>query len=288
MNVEKSINLLKMVGLTPKEILRYDIDVVDDLLYHTKDFKSGTIQIGGNLNIEFDGSIYKFHKLKQDDRYIYSFRQNRKNGSSNCIVIIIDPLLKYAYLENISNVTGCFEKGKVIDKDGDRLVRLAMEVLRKIKSKHEITHILLRDNSMKTINTYNITLRYLSYLTKGRTYYNKFGFIPCDTKPDGTIVVDKDRTKELLKQSKWYLSLDTNDIKYDQNKLYNFINKTQHHLVKLFIENMNEYSGKFKEFVKKISYDYKFSPILDDLLKYFVRSLKLDIPHRLCLKIFDE
>ena len=285
MNVEKSINLLKMAGLTPKEILRYDIDVVDDLLYHTKDFKSGTIQIGGNLNIEFDGSIYKFHKLKQDDRYIYSFRQNRKNGSSNCIVIIIDPLLKYAYLENISNVTGCFEKGKVIDKDGDRLVRLAMEVLRKIKSKHEITHILLRDNSMKTINTYNITLRYLSYLTKGRTYYNKFGFIPCHVSVDDEIYVDQKLFKKIVNQTTQYLSLKTKDIKFDSNELYEMVKKEKHHMVKSFIKAIGQHNGKFCDFMKEISYDKKFSPILQHLLSYFVSLIGLDIPQRLCLNI---
>ena len=284
----KFANIMKKSGLTANEAWHLIQFSEEDLVKYKKSFNEFNMnnQTGGSSkSIKYKGTKYVFQQSIDGDRYMISLRQNMNPNMSECLLILIDPLDNYAYVENISNLEGCLQRGIVTNKGGNDLVKLMILYLHKVKDKYNIKYIKLSDTATKYINGESIVLRNLMYLTKGYTWYEKFGFIPCYVNNKGKIKFSYDKYKNVKIQLDAYTKktlneLDTVLIKKELLDEDNQIEVKA--LTKLIRKNPTKL---IKDFVNDISKNPLYAKILNDLFRYIIDILDLRIHQSLCADI---
>ena len=289
----KFMRILKRAGLTSGEIFHFimfnegDLDKYKESFYDydmTKKQQKG----GSNRSIKYNGQKYTFIKEKDDTgRYIFTLRQNiKKINADVCILVIIDLQYNYAYVENISNLEGCLKRGIITNKGGNELMKLLINYLYKIKDKYKLKYIQLRDNSTKYINGERIILKNLMYLTQGRTWYEKYGFIPCQLDTMDKIIFDKNDYKKKLKQWKLYVTKTIKDLMITEKKIKSiFLNYDERKAKLFFIKIVENENMLVRDFILMISKDVSLISMLNAFMIKVISKFKLDIAKSVCADI---
>jgi len=241
---------------------------------------------GAYRTIEYKDRRYRFMKEKSDYSVIYTLKQNENDGNDACIVIMVDPTLDHAYIYNISNIEGCLKKGMIMNKGGKELMNIATKLVYAIKDKYNIDYIQLMDNATVYIREERIILRYLRYLTKGKTWYEKFGYVPCEFDiVSGKTYIDNDFKSRLNKQTVLYMKKKVKDIQIDKSKMYEIIGEHNKKRIKELIQSMkNNMDVMISMYIKEICLKY-YLDILNGFMRYIVKILSLDISHTVCVKL---
>ena len=131
------------------------------------------------INLEFE----RFYDDGQEIIYISNIIDGKKTlDCDGCITIQIDKKLKQAVIQGVTtNIFKCFEDDDFqLKNPGNFYIKLAIKFLIKYKNKFGIKQIQLTDNAMINCHNKKFNLSDFLYLTKGHTFYGKFGFEPKD------------------------------------------------------------------------------------------------------------
>jgi hypothetical protein len=247
-------------------------------------------QRGGStkqIKVNYNGEEFIFENPYGDLVYfLYSI--DGKDGM--CLIISINQEDKIANINNLNADTlKCGDT--IMDNQGTHLLKVGIKFLIENKHKFKINSIRLKDNAYINCRTkklnkpIQINLSSFLLLTKGYTFYGKYGFEPLD---ENYKKLEYRLIKKLKKLKIENLEFDK-IIKfiYKKNKKYNYI-KTIH------IDKFKEYYENFKD---KYYYDFmsnyfhKNNPsscIIFDLMKneliYRIKknsSIDIDIKHNI-------
>lgn len=144
-------------------------------------------QYGGAKQINFKYDKYTFIVYQDEDEYNINFSIHNNNNIDNpliCAHIFIPKDERFAYIQNISNYDNCTLEGLPKTKGGSIILQGVLSFIDSISKKYKLKYIQLKDNSYlycKSIKK-NIPLSSLYMLSRGSTWYYKYGFIPFDEK----------------------------------------------------------------------------------------------------------
>jgi len=132
-----------------------------------------------NISIIYKKVEYTF-KIYHDKEiaYYYLFRTNDSNKNLACLHIIVDKNNNICEIHNIFYHKDCMPSAEMNDKTGSTLIKIALNLIDKIKYKYEIKYIYLTDNSKKICKNKEIELHKMLTLLTGTTWYGKYGFVP--------------------------------------------------------------------------------------------------------------
>jgi len=256
-------------------------DIIDDELIGGAKVKT--------TKFKYKNNTFNFEETTEDNLVfikIHSF-----DGMNECIFIIIDKSMNIAILQSISNFPECVKGNLTQGGIGSLLLQVVIKFLKTYKDNYEINKIVLKDNSHKTCPNYGyIDLSSLYFLTKGDTWYGKYGFKPYDStneKPDKVGIKQYKKNQEiinniLLKDVPQIKSYIINACKklnmYEKNcdQLLTIYNKyiKQDTKLKNFLKDFVTYYNKtcsiFKEFYKELENDI-------GLIDFNGRSFYLDL-----------
>ena len=289
-NYSKFINVLQASGLTIQEakyMVQFDGEGLDRYKDKFYDYNVKNAQVGGSRkSIKYNGKKYKFEKV--EDMYgklMFTLRQDITSGSDECIHISIEPSYNYAYIDDISNLEGCLRKGIITNKGGNDLLKILILLIYQIKDKYNLKYIQLRDNSTKYINGERIVLRNLMYLTKGRTWYEKFGFISCSIDTEGRMNFTPRAFKNHDMDTNMYMKKTVKDINLDKKDLYDIFPHNDKKLIKsLYKQLLDNKNMLIKDFIEIIN-TKKYSILLNTFLDEIVLILNLHVPQSMCVDI---
>jgi len=281
------IKTLKGMGLNSIEAM--DLISKNEYFYNIAHYKKvvNKNQFGGNPKkkiIKFNKKKYTFYKTIDDDRIIYTLNSQNKD-IHDCIIIYIDKEYNTAYIETIGNNKGCVIISIVEKGGGNKLVRMALKLIKKIKNKYNIKYIYLTDNANKTFFDdknvgYNIKLSNLTFFSRGSTYYEKHGFVPIDVDINGKVRISKSSINEYYEEKNILLK-PLSELKIDFNKIIKNINVKHNELIDNIIKNKNNKKLKnvsINTFLKYYINKKEYIPIIDILLKNIIRKNKIMIP----------
>jgi len=127
-----------------------------------------------------------FFKLFKS-RKSYSLRSldlGERNEGYECMVLIVGSKSNRVSIHNISKCDGHVSGGQKKNLSGTLLLHLTLDFIKKyLKSKYNIKYVHLIDNSLyycKSVSD-NIEVDNLYMLTRGTTWYGKYGFVPYDS-----------------------------------------------------------------------------------------------------------
>lgn len=287
----KFANMMKRSGLTANEawyLIRFN---EGDMIKYKKNFNKNVSNVnnqsgGSSKSIKYKGVKYVFQQEVDEEMQMLTLRQNMDLSMSTCIHILLDPLYNYAYVENISNLEGCLKRGVLINKGGNDLVKLMILYLHKVKDKYNIKYIQLRDTSTKFINGESIVLRMFMYLTQGKTWYEKFGFVSCEIDTTDKIVFDKNNDKKKLVQWKLYVTKKIKDLMITKKKIKSiFLNYDNKKAKLFFIKIIENENMSVKDFVLMVSADVDLISMLNAFMIKIISKFKLDISQSMCADI---
>ena len=139
---------------------------------------------GKKFNLNYKKITLEFEKFYNDEQefiYISNIIDGKKpwNGEG-CITIQIDKKFKLGIIQGVTpNIYKCFEDVDFLLKNpGNFYIKLAIKLLIKYKKKFGINQIQLTDNALIYCYNERLNLSQFLYLTKGHTFYGKFGFVP--------------------------------------------------------------------------------------------------------------
>ena len=193
-NYDNIVNILKSIGLSQSH---YHKMAFYDEYYALWQYKEPPQlnQYGGVKSkiILSDGIEYKFYKTSNDNEIIYALHA-KDNTILKCITIIINKQFRTAYLHELGNHKGCIVIGLIADKGGSILMSVALKLIKKLKDRYNLKYVYLIDNAHKTLfddkgKAHSVKLSHLMFLTKGITYYEKFGFKPTYQDGDGNVEI---------------------------------------------------------------------------------------------------
>ena len=176
---------------------RWDHERFCKLIEIDKLLKDDIIQYGGEI-IEEKFNGYPFKIFVQRTKISVDIAVHPDDNNENakyCIHIKVhkddDPLMKLAYIDNISYYPNCTKIGLEYPGGGSILVKFAIYLIKNIKGLN-ISKVRLRDTSSYKCggkNGKNMNLALMYSLTHGDTWYGKFGFRPYDI---DNIIITKD------------------------------------------------------------------------------------------------
>lgn len=160
----------------------------------------------------------------------------------NCIVIAIDEKLHLASIDNISSDTSnqCIELEDFnLKNPGNFYLKMAIKMLIKYKDKFKINKISLQDNAQIICNQKRYNLSQFLLLTRGETFYGRYGFEPKDIQ----IKTGENNIREIIKKLKikdinWLKVI--NQMKDRNEKEYKKYEKEYINLIKYFDNNKDE------------------------------------------------
>jgi len=186
--------------------------------------KNSKIQTGGSIykDYEYDNCSFRVYENQEDNRYTYSIHNNNDEGNRECVIIFIptEEKISFAHIENISSYSNCFRCASVKSKTGTMLLIFLLSFIKnKLKKKHNLSYISLQDNSLYYCKKTQINIKFSSFymLTRGDTWYGKYGFVPFDFDNQS---IDKNRYKAYKKNSET-----VNNTKVHQTNIYKLIYK---------------------------------------------------------------
>ena len=89
----------------------------------------------------------------------------------------------YVYLQSINYYENCSFPEMPKTNEGTLLLKTTLNFIKSIKDRYNLKYVQLMDNSVFNCKTdkQNTPLSNLSMLTRGHTWYGKYGFVPFDT-----------------------------------------------------------------------------------------------------------
>jgi hypothetical protein len=242
-----------------------------------KNLQSYLEQKGGSIEqikVNYNGEEFIFENT-YDLMYILYSKDEKEDS---CVSITIDKDNNVANINNINADT--LKCGfTIMDNQGSHLLKASVKFLIENKKIFNINKIQLTDNSYincyskKLKNPVQLKLSELLLLTKGYTFYGKYGFEPLDEEY-------KKREQKIIKKLK---KLKIKDLKFDKiiKSIYNN-NKKYNYIKNVYIDNLNDYYEKYKDksyyyfmsnyFHKNNSYScIIFKLMKDELIKQLIK-----------------
>ena len=179
------------------------------------DILNNDYQLGGSLEKEFfinySGHTFRFNILYEQKTTTILVLSSTDD---DCVSVEIVKKYAEANIGGISTYANCSEEGLKYPGAGTILLKLILKYLKKNKKELGINRISLQDNSFIKCDDFdkNISLSRLHFVTKGNSWYGKYGFLPYDA-------FERLPSKKLLKKYKnnnhifKHLSIDKNWIK---------------------------------------------------------------------------
>lgn len=217
------VNLLNKLHIyKPNEVSR--IMTSDNYENCTRRFsiKSDNVveQIGGNdsESIEYSFRGYNFIIYKSVDEYSTDYAIHDKSNEDNpemCMWLSIYHGSNGIEIKNVSYFKNCAINGMPKTRGGSLMLQMTLYFIdNELKEKYKLVYAYLKDNSFFQCHNMKIELDSMSMLSRGHTWYGKYGFVPYDSHNE---TIDKVRLKGYHKnQYLVYTTLvkDTNIRKY--------------------------------------------------------------------------
>lgn len=237
-----------------------------------------------------DDIEYKFYKRYHYDETIYALH-SKDNKDINCILIIVNKKHKTAYIHELGNNKGCIKIGQIKEKGGSILMKVALKLVNEIKKKYKLEYVYLTDNANKTFydnnnDSFDITLSNLLFFTKGKTYYERYGFVPIN-ESIGNVSMDEDIIR-IYEEEKSILQKPISKLKINTNSVFKRIDKKYKELLDNIIRNKNDKRMKnvnITTFLKYYINKKEYIPIIDELLKNIIIVNKIMIPKMWGMKL---
>ena len=225
------------------------------LMYVYKIKRDSYIQDGGSsekkYTIEYNDKIeLVYKKISKSDNNIDIYLSNDFND--NCITVQINKKLRIGSIHSISNTEkSCFNSNDFILKhQGEFYLDMTIKLLKKYKEKFSIDKLTLIDNAVihcKKGDNFNLSQFLL--LTKGYTWYEKFGFKITDKSKQDSV----NKSKDVIKQMK-IKDIDFDkifkDIKENKKEKYKLISSsTIDQIKKIISTNQNESFMSIMDFI---------------------------------------
>lgn len=183
-----------------------------ELLY-TEDFnffmnyrkKNKHIMKGGGDNhfyYMFKDYKFKIFYYSDKDRYTFSIHNNDNEDDSTCLLLFIPMKENYVYVHTISVHEKCVSNNISKTKIGTLLFQCMLDFIdNKLKNKFKLKYIQIKDNSQFycKVTKKNINFSSLYMLSRGETWYGKYGFKPFD---DNELTIHKRNYKNYKKNQK--------------------------------------------------------------------------------------
>lgn len=248
----------------------------EDFLFYDKYSKSRNFnkQHGGSREITFKNGKYTFtiYKVKDDDRLSFSiYNYNNEEVGDACVVLFIPIKEKYVYLDAISYYDNCAFPGMPKSRGGSLLLDTTLKFIDTIKNKYKLSYIQLKDNSFFTchLDKQVTPMATLYMLTRGNTWYGKYGFIPFDPvrkEIDINTLVDYKTNQKLVKLVK----VKHTGIRDYMKRSSRFVKGYSDKLIDSIMSNYSDMSLQkfFEDFIKK--YDTRcdmFNAIYKDVME---------------------
>ena len=216
-------------------------------------------QQGGAKQTIFKNGKYTFniYKVKDNDRISFSIHDNNNEKSvDTCMIMFIPRHEHYVYVQTISYYKNCSYPEMPKTRGGSLLLDTIIKFTQSIKDKYKLTHIQLRDTSNFTcrLDKEKTPICNLYMLTRGDTWYGKYGFVPYNpTKNEIDIdtLVDYKTNQKLVKLVK---VKHTNLKEYMEKASYS--KDVKGYTKQLINTIINEYNNSslqtfFKDFISK-------------------------------------
>ncbi|AYV82443.1 MAG: hypothetical protein Hyperionvirus1_22 [Hyperionvirus sp.] len=159
------------------------------------------------IKYKFENYEFEINEARQPDRYAYSIC-NDEPDKSICMMIFVplDENKKYAYIDSISNFPESVREGIPISRGGSLMLRVTLDFIETVlKKKFRLKYIRLRDTSYfyceETAETIDFDSLYM--LTRGSTWYGKYGFSPYSLEEKTTdydLLVDYKMNQKLVEK----------------------------------------------------------------------------------------
>ena len=217
---------------------------------HKLEFNEYKQQEGGKL-YEINGLVFNINKLDENDRVTYSIYNDNNDNDPECMVLFIPKKENYVYIEGISALDKCVVNGILKTNIGTTLLQITLKFIKKsLKEKYNLKYIVLRDTSLYKcpITKKIIEFDSIYMLSRGTTWYGKYGFIPYDF---DNKEVDKFNYKKYKKNSKL-----VNTIKVKDTNIKKYLEKTnllKQNVINKIIDKYNDKTIKdfFYDLTKK-------------------------------------
>jgi len=161
----------------------YDIVNINTDIYN-KFVPDKYIQIGGSKHkFTHENLTYMIHRDEDSDNInFYIFNNDNDDSPDVCAHLIINKKKQMIYVQGISNYKGCAVEGMPKTRGGSYLLQAVLAYINKIKKQYKLKYIMLRDNSYFSCRRTgkSVSMSALYMLTKGSTWYHKYGFVPFD------------------------------------------------------------------------------------------------------------
>lgn len=250
MEYKKWDNILKTLHIYRSfDVARYLL-MENDKIHLFKNFNQ--VQTGGKrIHYKYENHDVIFYGHQDNDRYVLSLHHYNNAEKEQCLVILIADGI--GYIDNISYHKNCIDG--LNDKDGGtKLLKIAIDFLKKEKKKYGIDKIQLKDNAFKycSENKTKIRLSLLTTLTTGDTWFGRHGFIPYNSVKN----IKDEQGCEFYLDNKKRVSV----VKVRDTNIEHYIRKA---LKKLDMEDLIEdLDGLFKH--------YEFMPISTFLYQFLI------------------
>jgi hypothetical protein len=252
MNQYKYIkNIFNKINIEHDNNLLLNI-ISDNYYFFAKYTPKKIAQYGGNNNIiKYKYDKYTFIIYKDEDDYNINFSIHNENNIEEpkiCAHIMIPKEENFAYIQTIGNYPKCTLEGLPKTQGGSIILSGMLSFINSIKNKYKLKYIQLKDNSyfFCKSNKKNIPLSTLYMLTRGSTWYHKYGFNPYDNKTKG---IDIDNMVKLKTNqnlvNKIRLSCTNIENIIMEEFIKKFDKKSIETLKKVFIKYKNESVVKF-------------------------------------------
>jgi hypothetical protein len=269
--MQNILNTLKILNVTNYHKIASAIYRDYQVLGFYKNFNKAVQTGGAKVKIKIHGLSYVFYKTTDGDLIYYSLHQKDDESiKPECILIIVDTEDKVASLHNISYHPKCLNEK---NSSGTALLKLAVKVVRVLKTQFGLKYFHLVDNAFKKCGNKNINLALLSTLIKGRTWYGKHGLRPSIS---GEYAIDKKLESKYEKNTEIMNTALTKDaknlVKYLMNA-HKSINPTikLNDILNLYKQHCND---KLSLFLSKYLENYDKTCLM---FLYFMNDLAEDI-----------
>ncbi len=256
-------DLLQKLKISNNSIIKSKI-IDDNYYYFSKFFKN--YQIGGgkvrHTNVKFKGFNFKINIIKDINMTTFSIIGD---NDLDCVIFFINHGTDYAWIQTISNISGCIIEGQVYKRGGSILLQLIINFLKKYKKDLKIKRAVLTDNSFKYCHGKHIPLSRMYTLLTGHTWYGKYNFKPYNSKdeePDLNLLELYENNHRIMKNAKVkdvknfkdIIIKKFNKIKPKNINLTNILNaidtmqdKKLTKFIKMFLKDYDKYCKLFKE-----------------------------------------
>ena len=246
------------------------------------------LQIGGSKykDYNYNDCTIRVYTRKEDDRYVYAVHDKDNEDTQECILIFItknEKDIPFAYIENISAYDNCYKCASMKTKTGTFLLTFMLNLIKnKLKDKYKLKYIQLRDNSLYYCKSNNKHIKFSAFymLTRGDTWYGKYGFVPYDEiKNDKNIInsLKYKKNNKLVSETKLN-QVNAAKLIYNAMKKLEILKKSSHEkITKLVKDNENKTIKDFLyDFTKKFDISCAiFSSFYEDLMN----ELQMDDMH---------